>query len=197
MGLALEDVQQYTYDDYLKWDDNERWEIIDGQAYNMTPAPGTNHQLISSELIIQLSKHFENNPCQVIAAPFDVRLPMGKQKEKEITNVVQPDISIICDPGKLDRKGCLGAPDLIIEIISPSTTAKDKKEKFFLYEKAGVKEYWLVYPDNKIIEVFSLGDSGRYGRPEIYGDSDSIALTAINGIIVDLQPIFSRIMELA
>jgi Uma2 family endonuclease len=197
MGLALEGVQQFTYGDYLNWDDNERWEIIDGHAYNMTPAPGTNHQLISTELVVQLSKHFENDPCRVIAAPFDVRLPMGKQKEKEITNVVQPDISIICDPGKLDRKGSLGAPDLIIEIISPSTTAKDKKEKFFLYEQAGVKEYWLVYPDNKIIEVFTLDDSGRYGRPEIYGDSDSIPLTAINGITVDLQPIFSRILELA
>lgn len=197
MGFALKDVRQFTYGDYLNWDDNERWEIIDGHAYNMTPAPGTNHQLISTELVVQLSKHLENDPCQVIAAPFDVRLPMGNQKEKEITNVVQPDISIICDPGKLDSKGSLGAPDLIIEIISPSTTAKDKKEKFFLYEQAGVKEYWLVYPDNKIIEVFTLDDSGRYGRPGIYGDSDSIPLTAIKGITVDLQPIFSRILELA
>ncbi|MCP4151448.1 MAG: Uma2 family endonuclease [bacterium] len=195
MGFALkEETQQFTYGDYLNWDDKERWEIIDGHPYNMTPAPSTNHQLVSTALVGQLSRHLENNSCRIIAAPFDVRLPMFNQKEEEITNVVQPDISIICDPSKLDRKGSLGPPDLIMEIISPSSTAKDKKEKFALYELAGVKEYWLVYPDNKIVEVFSLDDSGRYGRPRIYGESDSIPLTAVKGITVNLKPIFAHIL---
>ncbi|MCP4217934.1 MAG: Uma2 family endonuclease [bacterium] len=195
MGLALKREDQFTYGDYLGWDDKERWELIDGHPYNMTPAPGTNHQLVSTALVAQLARHPDTGTCRVIAAPFDVRLPMNEQKEEEIINVVQPDISIICDPAKLDRKGCLGAPDLIMEIISPSTTAKDKREKFFLYEQAGVKEYWLVYPDGKIIEVFTLDDSGRYGRPDIYGESDSIALTAIKGITLDLHPIFFHILE--
>ncbi len=196
MGLAAKKQEgKFTYGDYLSWDDKERWEIIGGEAYNMTPAPNTNHQLVSMELAGQLFQHFKGNPCRVITAPFDVRLPEPGQEERDAPNVVQPDISVICTESRLDRKGCLGPPDLIIEIISPATTAIDKREKFFLYERFGVKEYWLVYPDEKMVEVFVLEASGRYGRPEIYSDKDTVSLSIIKGITVDLNPVFLRIIE--
>lgn len=126
----------------------------------------------------------------MFSAPFDVRLPLGDQKEEEVENVVQPDITVICDPGKLDKKGCLGTPDLVIEIVSPSTSRKDKMGKFFLYEQAGVNEYWLVYPDDKLVEVFSLGTDGRYGRPDLYSEKNTIKLKVLPDLTVDLNPVF-------
>ncbi len=194
MGLAAKkQTKKFTYSDYLSWNDDERWEIINGEAYNMTPAPGTTHQLIISELIRKIGNQLEGKTCKVIPAPFDVRLPVKSEKEEEIENIVQPDISVVCDRHILDEKGCLGAPDLIIEIISPSTSRKDRMEKFFLYEQVGVKEYWLVSPDDKIVEVFILGKEGEYGRPKIYCETDTVPFTAVNGIIIDLQAIFGII----
>ncbi len=129
--------------------------------------------------------------CRVIAAPFDVRLPLGEKKEEDIENIVQPDITIVCDPGKLDKKGCTGTPDMIIEILSPSTSRKDRMEKFFLYEEAGVREYWLVSPEDKLVEVFRLGPGGKYGRPEIYCETDTVQLDVIKELAIDLNPVFS------
>lgn len=192
MGLvAKEEINKYTYADYLSWDDRERWEIINGEAFNMSPAPSTIHQLISMELAFQLKARFKDQSCRVIPGPFDVRLPLGEEKEEDIENIVQPDISVICSGGKLDERGCLGAPDLVIEIISPSTYRKDRMEKFFLYEQVGVKEYWLVSPVDKIVEVFILGDDGKYGRPYIYCEKDTVPLRINKSIRIDLNPVFS------
>jgi len=195
MGLALKkEVERFTYGDYLSWDDNERWEIIDGEAYNMTPAPNTGHQLLVMQLLLQLGNQLKEKSCQVIPAPFDVRLPVGKEKEEDIENIVQPDITIVCDAKKLDKKGCLGAPDMIIEILSPSTSRKDRMEKFFLYERVGVKEYWLVSPDEKLVEVFRLGPGGKYGRPEIYCETDKVQLGILKEIAIDLSAVFSILL---
>jgi Uma2 family endonuclease len=195
MGLAFrKEVERFTYGDYLSWDDSERWEIIGGEAYNMTPAPNTAHQSIFVELIFQFKSQLQGKPCQVFAAPFDVRLPVGKEKEEDIENIVQPDIMIVCDAKKLDKKGCLGAPDMIIEILSPSTSRKDRKEKFFLYERVGVKEYWLVSPDEKLVEVFRLGPRGKYGRPEIYCETDKVQLGILKEIAIDLSAVFSILL---
>ncbi len=194
MGLAArKQKRKFTYSDYVTWNDDESWEVIHGEAYNMTPAPATNHQLISGELLFQIRSQLKEKPCKVIAAPFDVRLPIGEKKEEEIENIVQPDISVVCDPGKLDEKGCLGPPDLIIEIISPSTSRKDRMEKFFLYEQVGVKEYWLVSPDDKIVEIFILGTDGKYSRPEIYNETHTIQLKikVLKDIKIDLNSVFS------
>jgi Uma2 family endonuclease len=192
MGLeARKPTTKFTYSDYLSWDDGERWEIIYGEAYNMSPAPDTMHQLISMELAFQLKSQLKEKSCQVIAAPFDVRLPVENQKENDAENVVQPDISVVCDPVKLDEKGCLGAPDLIIEILSPSTYRKDRMEKFFLYERLGVKEYWLVSPGEKIVEIFKLGKDGKYGRPDLYCESDTVRINVLNGLKIDLRSVFN------
>jgi Uma2 family endonuclease len=192
MELAVQKVaEKFTYGDYLSWDDGKRWEIIYSQAYDITPAPDTIHQLTLVEIIVQLMTQLKGKPCRVFAAPFDVRLPLGKEKEEDIENVVQPDILIVCDARKIDKKGCLGAPDMIIEILSPSTSRKDRKEKFVLYERVGVKEYWLVSPDEKLVEVFRLGPGGKYGRPEIYCEIDKVQLGILKKIAIDLSVVFS------
>lgn len=192
MGLGVKkQMRAFTYADYVSWNDKERWEIINGEAHNMSPAPDTLHQLISMELAFQIKSQLKEKPCQVIPAPFDVRLPLANQKEDDIINIVQPDISVVCDPEKLDKKGCLGAPDLVIEIISPTTYRKDRMEKFFLYEQMGVKEYWIVSPDDRIVEVFLLGKDGKYGRPDIYCETDTVQVMAFKGLKIDLDPVFS------
>jgi Uma2 family endonuclease len=192
MGLAAKKQREkFTYSDYLSWNEDESWEIINGDAYDMSPAPPTIHQLISGELYLQIGNQLKGKPCRVIPAPFDVRLPLGNERQEDIENIVQPDISVVCDKTKLDNKGCLGAPDLIIEIISPSSSRKDRMEKFFLYERVGVKEYWLVPPGDKIVEVFILGPDGKYGRPDIYSESDTVRLNILNDIKVDLRSVFS------
>ncbi|MCP4146940.1 MAG: Uma2 family endonuclease [bacterium] len=187
---AREQEEHFTYSDYLSRDDDKRREIINGVIYDMAAAPGTKHQLIISELLRLLGNQLENSPCQVITAPFDVRLPRKNEKEENIENVVQPDLSVICDENKLDDNGCLGTPDMIIEVLSPSSYKRDKLEKFYLYENFGVKEYWIVSPDFKIVEIFILGPDGKYGRPGIYSESDVIELKALEGFKIDLSSVF-------
>jgi Uma2 family endonuclease len=184
MGALAEKQEEYfTYGDYLLWDDGERWELIDGVAYNMSPAPNRRHQQIATELTRQFATFLLDKSCQVYASPFDVRLPEGDEAENEISTVLQPDISVICDSNKLDDAGCIGAPDLIVEILSPSTSRKDHKEKFNRYERAGVKEYWLVDPVANTVSVFKLGADKRYGRPDVYADDEKIAV----GILLELE----------
>jgi Uma2 family endonuclease len=194
MGLpAGKQAEIFTYADYQGWDDKERWEIINGEAYNMTPAPNRKHQTVSRELVVQIGNQLKGKTCEVYHAPFDVRLRMENEKEEDIKNIVQPDISVICDKNKLDEKGCLGSPDLIIEIISPSTSRKDRKEKFHLYEQAGVNEYWLISPEDKIVQIFILGENGEYGRPKIYDGTHTVPFTAVNNVIIDLKTIFEAV----
>ncbi|MCP4213432.1 MAG: Uma2 family endonuclease [bacterium] len=191
MGLAaIEETQKFTYGDYLKWDDGERWEIIDGEAYNMTPAPKRMHQKILGNLYFHLRTLLTGKPCEAYLPPFDVRLPLGDEREEDITNVVQPDLSVICDPDKLDDNGCTGAPDFVIEIISPGSLKRDKLEKFNLYEMAGVKEYWLVWPEGQMVEVFLLGPDGSYGRPTIYTETDTAEISVLKNISIDLGKVF-------
>lgn len=147
----------YTYADYLTWRFQERVELIKGWIYKMSPAPKRVHQKVEGYLHVQLWKHFENKACEVYQSPFDVRLIKNRgQSDKEITTVVQPDLSVICDPEKLDDRGCLGAPDLIIEVLSTSTMKKDYNEKFNLYQENGVREYWLANPEAKSLQIFYL-----------------------------------------
>ncbi len=149
--------KQYTYADYLTWQFSERVELIKGWLYKMSPAPKRVHQRICTDLSGFLWLHFKGSDCQVFDAPFDVRLIKNKgQADNEINTVVQPDICIICDVEKLDDRGCIGAPDLIVEVLSDSTAKKDYNEKFNLYEENGVKEYWIANPASQTIEIFSL-----------------------------------------
>ncbi|MGZ4106887.1 MAG: Uma2 family endonuclease, partial [Tumebacillaceae bacterium] len=115
-----------NYAEYLAWDDDERWEMVHGVPYNMTPAPSTEHQNVISNLHGEFYTFLKGKECKSFVAPFDVRLFAEDKSDEEIINFVQPDISIICDKNKLDHKGCLGAPDLVIEVLSPSTAKKDR-----------------------------------------------------------------------
>jgi Uma2 family endonuclease len=162
--IAQEPDASYTYADYLRWTFEERVELIKGKIFKFAAAPARKHQEISGRMFVEMCNQFKNQPCKVYSAPFDVRLPISKGKvaSDKIQNVVQPDICIICDHSKLDEKGCIGAPDLIVEILSPSTSQKDLQDKYDLFEEAGVKEYLIVYPDVAIIEQFVLNESGKY-----------------------------------
>ncbi|HLP60328.1 MAG TPA: Uma2 family endonuclease [Candidatus Deferrimicrobium sp.] len=191
MGLPLRKPDElFTYAYYLTWPDEERWELIDGIPYDMTPAPNRYHQYIAVKIIYALEHFLKGKKCQVYASPFDVRFPEANQSDDEILTVVQPDISVICDRSKLDEKGCKGAPDLIIEILSLATSKKDRIIKFHTYERFGVKEYWLVSPDDKSVEVFILGDNGKYSRPEFYTEEKILPSHTLQGLNINLAEIF-------
>lgn len=190
MPVPVEKENKYTYGDYLSWSDEEQWELINGVPFNMSPSPSRRHQEILRELLGQFWSFLQKRPCEVYSAPFDVRLPEADEKDQDIQTVVQPDILVVCDRNKLDEKGCRGAPDLIIEIVSPYTAPRDMKEKFSLYERHGVREYWLVYPVEKIVMVFTLGKNGEYGKPKTYAQQDTIEVNFLEGLTVDLEPVF-------
>lgn len=165
MSLAyqLDTQQRYTYQDYLRWSDEVRYELLDGEPVMMS-APSTMHQRVIRELVTQLTIALRGKSCEVFPAPFDVCLAAADAADDQINNVVQPDISVICDGNKIHDKGCKGAPDWIIEVLSPSTASKDLVHKLRLYERYGVQEYWVVHPIDRVVMMWQLcADSGRYG----------------------------------
>jgi Uma2 family endonuclease len=180
--------RRYTYADYLTWDDQERWELIDGIPYNMTPAPSPDHQRILLRLSRKIADYLEGGACEAFIASFDVRLFPHEKKNDD--HVVQPDLTVICDPSKITEKGCEGVPDLIIEVLSPSTAKKDRGQKKRLYERAGVKEYWIVDPSNQTVEVFMLSDQGMYKEAGLYGKEDEIKVGLFEVLSIDLNTIF-------
>ena len=183
--------ERYSYADYLSWPEGERWELIHGAPYDMSPAPAPQHQRISREISAQFHRFFSGKSCEVLYAPIDVRLPgSAEQDDEKIETVVQPDILVICDPQKIDERGCKGPPDLIVEILSPSTASKDMREKFDLYEAHGVREYWLVHPFEQLVEVFELGEDGRYARAKKFFDSEKMPVTLFPGLELDLAQVF-------
>jgi Uma2 family endonuclease len=147
--------KRYSYADYLTWSFDERLELIKGWIYKMSPAPKRKHQAVSGNLFFEMKKYFNSCNCQVYEAPFDVRLKKNKGSDSEVDSVVQPDISVFCDLSKLDDRGAIDAPDLVVEITSDSTMKKDYNEKFNLYEENGVQEYWIVNPDIHSLEIFT------------------------------------------
>lgn len=182
--------KSYTYEDYLTWNIKERVELIMGRIFRMTPAPSRRHQEISGEIYGQLYEYLKKKPCNVYSAPFDVRFFDQDAPGKPITNNVQPDISVICDRKKLDERGCLGAPDLIVEILSPSTTEKDLTYKYDLYESHGVREYWVVSPGDKTLQIYTLESNDRYRPSRLYVRSNRVFSTVLEGFSVDLSDIF-------
>lgn len=185
MSKPLHQSQGHTYADYLGWDDDQRWELIDGEAVAMSPAPGLVHQAVSMALSIQVGSFLREKPCQVFAAPFDVRLAAGDDPDEALTTVVQPDLVVICDPSKLDRAGCRGAPDWIIEILSPSTAARDHLQKRELYERHGVRELWLVHPVDHLVWVYRLGDDGTYGAPALSPMAGTLEVAMLPDLTID------------
>ncbi|MHB1651029.1 MAG: Uma2 family endonuclease [Desulfitobacteriaceae bacterium] len=191
MPLSKED-KKYTYADYLRFPDDERWEIIDGIPY-MQSAPTWQHQGISRELMLQFGGYLSNSQCQVFAVPFDLRLPEIEEKDHDdgVTQVYQPDLLVVCDKSRLKGTGYYGVPSLVIEILSPSTVKSDRLLKFNNYEKVGVKEYWIVEPDTKLVNVFVLQDNNRYGRTELYTETDNVTVSIFPDLVIDLSKIFN------
>jgi Uma2 family endonuclease len=180
----------YTYADYLTWTFSERIELFKGKIFKMSPAPSRKHQDYASNLYRIIDRYLDNTQCKVYFAPFDVRLTKLKN-EKEILTVVQPDISVICDKKKLDDKGCLGAPDLIIEILSPGNSRREMKDKYALYEENGVKEYWVVHNNEDLIQVWDL-IKGKYVLRANYCTPDMIPVKVLKGLEVSTEAVFKE-----
>ena len=188
MPLPQKD-RKYTYTDYLTWPKNENWEIIDGIPY-MQAAPSWEHQRIVAQIGRQFLNYFQGKPCEAYLAPFDVRLPDGNEADEDTESIVQPDISVICDKSKLKGTGYFGVPTLVVEILSPSTAAFDKKIKMKRYIRASVKEVWIIDPSNKILDVFKLISDGKYEQPETYTIGDKIEVDIFPDLTIDLTDVF-------
>ncbi|HHY27810.1 MAG TPA: Uma2 family endonuclease [Desulfitobacterium dehalogenans] len=181
-------TRKFTYVDYLTWPEDTPVELIEGIPYAMT-APTRIHQEIVGEVFRQIANYLLEKPCKVYTAPFDVRLIQVKAKDDDIMNVVQPDITIICDREKLDDKGCLGSPDVIMEVVSPSSVAKDYIKKLNLYEKHSVQEYWLIHPVDKIVMVYRLENAGKYARPTAYPFEEKVPVGVFEDLSISLEKI--------
>ena len=182
---AMPDNKHFTWADYLTWEDDIRYELIDGTPHMMT-APSRQHQSISGALFNQLYNFLKDKPCEVYAAPFDVRLNPDDRDD----TVVQPDIVVVCDSTKLDDRGCMGAPDLVVEILSSSSDIRDRVLKFNKYLQAGVREYWIVNPDNSSANVF-IWENGKY-TASAYGKSDTLSSHTLPGCVISLADIFGE-----
>lgn len=182
---------RFTYADYLTWDDDQRWELIDGVAYCMSPVPNRIHQKWLGELHRQIANYLDGRRCEVYLAPFDVRLQdFLDASDEETFTVVQPDIMVVCDNEKLDDRGIKGAPDLVVEIISPSTAKRDITTKYELYQRHGVKEYWIIYPNDRTLLIYRLSDDNRYASPEVFGDDDIVPVSLLGDLVIDMGKVF-------
>jgi len=195
MELTLDLNKRYTYADYLTWLDDVRRELIEG-FIKLLPAPRLSHARVSANISWHLATILKEKKgkCTVLYAPVDVRFPKnGETDNEKIYTVVQPDICVVCDQSKLDEYGCLGAPDMIVEILSPSTAKKDMTEKFVLYEESGVKEYWIVHPTEKAVNIFLLLDNGKYDDGRIYERNGKIPVNIFDNYLIDLEDIFENV----
>jgi Uma2 family endonuclease len=184
MGFALKTDEHYTYRDYLTWPDDVRCELIDGKVYMMTPAPLLSHQDVVGEIFRQTANQLQGKPCRTLMAPVDVRLPKSAEADEDTDTTVQPDVLVVCDSSKLDRRGVRGAPDWVVEVLSPSTASRDQIVKRRLYELHGVREYWLVHPIDRLLTVYRLID-GEYGKPEIFELQGLTAITVLPDVVID------------
>ncbi|WP_138992411.1 Uma2 family endonuclease [Larkinella sp. C7] len=189
----LDLTRQYTYADYLTWRVQERLELIRGYIWKMLPALGCRHQPLVGKFYLPFGNYMKGKPCQVFMAPFDVRLPRkNKPTNETITTVVQPDLCIVCDPAKLDDAGCIGAPDLVIEVLSKGNTKKEMKEKFDAYQEAGVREYWIVQPEYDNVPVYTLNEQGQFiGQPP-YDESDTLSPLIFPNLQIELHEVFEE-----
>ncbi|MGA2546191.1 MAG: Uma2 family endonuclease [Rectinemataceae bacterium] len=191
---AIDLAGRFTYGDYRKWPDEERWELIDGAAYEMCAAPTISHQGSSVYFASLLFDFLRGKPCRVFPAPIDVLLPRPGQEDDEVDNCVEPDIVVVCDPRKIDERFIRGAPDLLVEILSPSTSKKDINEKFNLYERSGVREYWVIEPKAAWLNRFTLEAGGKYGPAYVRSRGDGLGAapsTVLEGLFVDIESLFT------
>ena len=189
MALAQEKNPSYTYGDMLNWDTDVRYELYDGSPVALA-SPSDVHQEIVGELFGQLREYLKDKPCKPYFAPFDVRLFERKgDAPDDVDTVVQPDLMVVCDKSKVDRRGVHGAPDLIIEVLSPSSERYDRFNKLNLYQKAGVREYWIVNPESRSVQTFVLED-GHYTFPAYVEGGGELAVTIFPDCVIDLSAVF-------
>jgi len=188
----LDFSKEYSYASYLKWKFEERVELIKGRLFPMS-APNRWHQHLSMAIGGELYIYLKNKTCQSFTAPFDVRLPRKSIEDREIFTVVQPDVCVVCDPAKLDFKGCVGAPDIMVEILSPGNNRKEMRNKFEVYEESGVKEYWVVVPGEKIFLQYVLGEYGRYVQSQPLTPGDKVSTSVLPGFALDLEELFKQL----
>ena len=188
--MPLPKEERYTLADVLTWDEQERAELIEGALVMMAP-PSRIHQKISAELGRQLGNYLEGKRCEVYAAPFAVRLfERAGDRPEDVDTMVEPDLAVVCDPEKLDERGCKGAPDLIVEVLSPSTQRHDRLTKYNLYERAGVREYWIVSPEERTVQVSVLQSDGRYRVVELYTSGDVAKVNVLEGCFLELSKVW-------
>lgn len=191
MQLSDLDISKtYTYEDYLKWTFDERLELIKGKIFKMSAAPGSIHQRISHRLSLNVGNYLIGKACEIFAAPFDVRLSR-RLNDKEILTVVQPDVCVICDQSKIDAKGCLGAPDIVVEILSPGNNKKELQNKYEVYEESGVLEYWIIHPSEKTFFKYVLTD-GVYHASRFLTVGDDVTTPILPGFILSLDELFAE-----
>ena len=190
MALPAE-KDRYTFADVLTWTEDDRIELIDGEACMMAPLSRI-HQKVSFEIGRQIGNYLDGKKCEVYQAPFGVRLfEKDGDAPGDVSTMVEPDISIVCDKNKLDKHGCKGAPDMIAEVLSPSSLRQDRFVKLGLYQRAGVREYWIVEPETRTVQVYML-ENGIFQPSAFYGPGDVAKVNVLEGCFVELSKVFTE-----
>lgn len=194
MSLPIKDRDYHTYADYLTWPEGLRYELIDGCAYLMAPAPDLVHRDIAGEIYRQAANALQGKPCKAFIAPVDVRLPKATETDEAVDTVLQPDVLVVCDETKLDRRGVRGAPEWVVEVISPATASHDQIIKRRLYERSGVKEYWLVHPTDRLLTVYRLVN-GEYGKSEMQELRGETRVGAVPDLLIIWDALVARLPQ--
>jgi len=184
--------ERFAFGAYCTWPEDERWELIDGVPFAMSPAPDWPHQSLVATLTAAIFSHLKGGTCRVLPSPLDVLLPKADEADDSVDTVVQPDLVVLCDQSKLTRHGVRGAPEWVIEILSPSTAGRDQREKRELYERHGVAEYWIVSPSERLVWTYRL-EAGAYGKPAIYDEAMTASPQAFPDLVVSLTELFADI----
>jgi Uma2 family endonuclease len=192
MGLAKRDTAYHTYVDYLKWPEEVRYELIDGDAYLMAPAPTVRHQEIAGEVYRQIANALEGKPYRVFVAPVDVLLPKTEEADDRVDTVVQPDVLVVCDQAQIGERRVRGAPDFVVEVLSPATAGHDMVLKRHLYERHGVREYWLIHPTDRVLTVYRL-EGAEFGKPDTQELKGATPVAALPGLMIEWDSLAARL----
>ncbi len=187
----VDPARSYTYGDYLHWDDEQRWELIDGAPWMMAAAPTWRHQEVVGDIFRQIANQLVGKPCRAAISPLDVRLPKGDEADELVDTVVQPDVLVVCERERIDRRGVRGAPTFVLEVLSPSSASHDQIRKRRVYERAGVIEFWLLHPIDGVLTIYRRDPTTPgFAPPEIVEASGQIALSSVAGTSVDFDGLY-------
>ncbi|RZJ80158.1 MAG: Uma2 family endonuclease [Flavobacterium sp.] len=186
----VDESMTYSYAHYLNWLFDERVELIKGKIFKMSPAPSRVHQKISFSISLAIGNFLKKRSCEVYVAPFDVRFPKSSKADQDVFTVLQPDICVVCDLNKLDDRGCIGAPDLVVEILSPGNNKKELLYKYQVYQEFGVKEYWVVSQGDQSILIYTLDSEGKFRPSKIFTQGEEIISTVLPGFVLKLDDVF-------